>query len=215
MQAIDTLESEKSSDRVFQPQPYETPSPRPVPSPFTPISPIEPVTQAPVDPAPLSTPEPVQEPVFEAPQSALFTPQPVAVELQNEPVPQPPVMPLDISQDNSNPIAPAPFVDASTNAKAKRPGVSKKFIIILVVAILVIGAATAAYFLYQSTAEGDDSNNTSTADTQTTAPTAKPTVTDTAAGVNETAGAIEKDIDTVLDTEYADSALSDTTLYDN
>ncbi|MFZ2126411.1 MAG: hypothetical protein WAV04_02765 [Candidatus Microsaccharimonas sp.] len=193
MQAIEALEAESNGlpeAEPVTPQPSALPSTPPEVAP-TPIAPIPPLTtESPTTPAvPLSSPEDPAVPASDAPSG-------VAADLNK-------------SLSEEAPVASTASEFQPFAAKKKS---SKKSIIILVIIIAVLILGAGGYFGWQYL----QSQNTPTTPVQTTPDTSTEQETipgDTETSVTEMVTDIETQLDGIDDSEYDDTTLDDSTLY--
>jgi len=188
LEAIGALEAEEDTSRFTQP--------------------IQPTTE-PLQPSqfaqPISTAQSAQpvEPV--QPTEALIEPMTPFVSEQ------PTVTPQDVPLTAAVPASP---LQTNSDPFVKQKKSSKKLVIILIAAIVVIGVAVAGYFVWQSTQTTGATETTDSTNGNQPSGTI-PTPTDTESSVNSSATSLEEGANSINDSGYADTALSDETLYEN
>ena len=188
LEAIGALEAEEDTSRFTQPT-------RPTTEPLQPSQFAQPVsTVQPAQPV-----EPVQ------PTEALIDPMTPFVSEQ------PTVTPQDVPLTAAVPAGP---LQTNADPFVKQKKSSKKLVIILIAAIVLIGMVVAGYFVWQSTQTTGATETTDSTNGNQPGGTI-PTPTDTESSVNSSATSLEEGANSINDSGYADTALSDETLYEN
>lgn len=208
LQAIEALEAETNVVSGLDPI-QELPNIPQAPIPMTTVVPT-PIPVLPPQPvSPISMPPPTM------PSTAVITeplvpttPTPMASAPLEQPISLPNSASRSIAQ-SLNEETPVVVNGFQPFAHQKRP--SKKLTIIIVIILVTVLLGGGGYFGWQYL----QTQNKPTATTQTNAPVTEttPTITDTEASVNQTITDMQKNLDAVTDSEYADTTFSDTTLY--
>lgn len=198
LEAISTLEAEEdtsnSTQAPMQPeQPQSAPQAQPTPYTAQGFPSTQPVQPQPTEPQPSTQTQPVVE---------VMTPF-----VSEQPT---------VAANDLPPVAAVPVAPVQTNADpfTKQKKSSKKLIIILIAAVVIIGGLVAGYFVWQS------AQNSNTVETTDSTGGNQPggaieTPSDTESSVNSSTTSLVEGADSVNDTVYDDSALSDATLYEN
>ena len=195
LRLIEELESENNPNNAEpEPEPVvatplETPT-EIVPYPVETIPSIDGVSDVPVEVVPEESIE-IEEPVVEPETPA--SPTPVAAAIAS-------------ALQEPDPVE-------EPQLKPKKKSRTKLFLIVGGV-IILLTLAVAGYFVWQSLQVEDPIEAAQTTGNQTQSTDTNNT-NDTEAIVNDAANSIESETDAIDDSSYADSTLSDTTLYEN
>jgi len=117
-----------------------------------------------------------------------------------------PINPAGTLQDSPTQTNSNPFPEQKKS--------TKRLVIVLIAVAVLIGAAVAGYFMWQAAQSNSSDDGLQNNSSQSGAPLA-PTPTDTESNVNASATSLEQGVDSIDDSAYDDSTLSDEALYDN